>query len=166
MNGKQTFNVPNDSEGREFLRLLKKFKAPGHSYRARGRGPRKAPGDNYVNFSRKMNLPHADAESFAVYMGKKTDTTFIADSQLDYRQQGLLIRAEREEEASQIRDTYYSEPTMILMVENEGYSFQIGEYVGISQFRKGFPLRDGKAGYIGRAVESCGPDDQIKVAIG
>ena len=97
MNGKQTFNVPNDSEGQEFLRLLKKFKAPGHSYRARGRGPRKAPGDNYVSFSRQMNLPHPDAESFAVYMGKKVDTTFIADSQLDYREQGLLGSAKRGE---------------------------------------------------------------------
>jgi hypothetical protein len=97
MKGKQTFDVPNDSEGREFLRLLKKFKAPGHSYRARGRGPRKAPGDNYVSFSRQMNLPHPDAESFAVYMGKRADTTFIADSQLDYRQQGLLGSAERGE---------------------------------------------------------------------
>jgi hypothetical protein len=97
MSGKQTFNVPNNSEGREFLRLLKKFKAPGHSFRARGRGPRKAPGDNYVSFSRQMNLPHADAESFAVYMGKRVGTTFIMDEQLDYKQQSLLGRAERGE---------------------------------------------------------------------
>ncbi len=95
MTGKQTFNVPNDSEGREFLRLLKKFKTLGHSYRARGRGPRKAPGDNYVSYSRKGNLPHADAQSFAVYMGKRVGTTFIADEQLDYRQQSLLRKAER-----------------------------------------------------------------------
>lgn len=42
--GKQAFNVPNDSEGQEFLRLLHKFRNPGWYYRARGRGPRKEHG--------------------------------------------------------------------------------------------------------------------------
>lgn len=66
--GAQAFNVPNDPEGREFLRLLKKYKNKGWGCHARGRGPRKAPGDNYVSFSRQMSIPQADSEWMAVYL--------------------------------------------------------------------------------------------------
>jgi hypothetical protein len=94
MSGQQTFDVPNDSEGREFLRLIKKFKAPGHSFRARSRGTRKLPGVPYVSFNRRMSIPQCEAESFAVYMGKLAhNKTFLHDLQLDYSEQSLLRKA-------------------------------------------------------------------------
>jgi hypothetical protein len=94
MSGQQTFDVPNDSEGREFLRLVKKFKAPGHSFRARSRGTRKLPGVPYVSFNRRMSIPQCEAESFAVYMGKLAhNKTFLHDLQLDYSEQSLLRKA-------------------------------------------------------------------------
>lgn len=154
MSGKQTFNVPNNSEGQEFLRLLKKFKAPGHSYRARGRGPRRAPGDNYVSFSRQMSLPHKDAESFAVYMGTKTDTSFAIDTHYE------------EEQESPNEPLFVGVTNNILLIENEGYSFQAGDFVGISQFRKGHPVYGTyEDDMFGVVVEACGPNENIKVSV-
>ncbi len=66
--GAQAFNVPNDSEGREFLRLLRKFRNRGWSFHARGRGPRKLPGDLYVSFRRQLSIPQSDSEWIAVYL--------------------------------------------------------------------------------------------------
>ena len=66
--GAQAFNVPNDSEGNEFLRLLRKFRNKGWSYHARGRGPRKLPGENYVSFRRQSSIPKTDSKWMAVYL--------------------------------------------------------------------------------------------------
>jgi len=76
--GTQAFNVPNDSEGKEFLRLLRKFSHNGTAYRARSRGPRKRPGDLYVTGSRRASIPQEDAEWFAVYMGFNENSRFTS----------------------------------------------------------------------------------------
>jgi hypothetical protein len=68
--GNQVFNVPNDEEGRVFLRLLRKYmNRPRWCFRVRGRGPRKKAGDARVSFSRSLGIPQAESEWLAVYIG-------------------------------------------------------------------------------------------------
>ena len=68
--GGQAFNVPCDEEGKTFLRLMRKFiNRPLWRYSARGRGPRRRPGDKYVSLARQASIPQADSEWLAVYLG-------------------------------------------------------------------------------------------------
>ena len=68
--GGQAFNVPNDEEGRTFLRSMRKFiNRPTWRFSARGRGPRLRPGDTHVSFSRSLSLPQGESEWLAVYLG-------------------------------------------------------------------------------------------------
>lgn len=48
---------------------------------------------------------------------------------------------------------------------NEGHHFLPGDHVGITQFRKGYPIVGDAAGYVGLAMEECGPEEEIKVRI-
>ena len=60
--GAQAFNVPNDDEGRTFLRLMRKFiNRPRWRFRGLGRGPKTACG--------RRKISHAQAEWIAVYLG-------------------------------------------------------------------------------------------------
>jgi hypothetical protein len=68
--GGQAFNVPNDEEGRTFLRLMRKYlNRPLWRYLARSRGPRKRAGDAFVSFSRSLSIPQAESKWLAVYLG-------------------------------------------------------------------------------------------------
>ena len=68
--GGQAFNVPNNGEGRTFLRLMRRFiNRPTWRFSARGRGARLRPGDTHVSFSRSLSLPQGESEWLAVYMG-------------------------------------------------------------------------------------------------
>jgi hypothetical protein len=68
--GGQAFNVPCNEEGKTFLRSMRKFiNRPLWRYSARGRGPRRRPGDKYVSLSRQASIPQADSEWLAVYLG-------------------------------------------------------------------------------------------------
>ena len=61
--GAQAFNVPNDSEGQEFCRLMDKFiNRTGWHYRRRGRGSRKLHGT-------QDSIPTQYSEWMAVYLG-------------------------------------------------------------------------------------------------
>ena len=99
--GRQHFNVPNDVAGRDFIQALRRYTAPGHNFRARGRGPRKAPGDRIVSFSRSLSIPKADAKSFAVYMGRKHGKTFTMDEQLDHNEHYAVWRMRRQKAANE-----------------------------------------------------------------
>ena len=59
--GSQTFNVPNNEEGRTFLKLMEKFRNKGWHYRIRGRGPRRDHGTQY-------HIPQQHSEWMAVYL--------------------------------------------------------------------------------------------------
>ncbi len=70
--GNQAFNVPNDDEGRGFLKLLRKFRNRGWYYRARGRGPRKEHGC-------QQSIGQEHSEWMAVYLEdrqEKPQTSF------------------------------------------------------------------------------------------
>ena len=68
--GGQAFNVPNNREGRAFLRSMRRFiNRPLWRFSARGRGPRLRPGDTHVSLSRSLSLPHAESKWLAVYLG-------------------------------------------------------------------------------------------------
>ncbi|MEE8566356.1 MAG: hypothetical protein V3S76_01280 [Candidatus Bipolaricaulota bacterium] len=90
--GTQAFNVPNDQEGHEFLRLLRKFSHGGTAYRARSRGPRKRPGDARVSFSRALSIPQSEAEWFAVYMGFNENDRFSTITRLSTPESHQLWR--------------------------------------------------------------------------
>ncbi len=59
--GSQTFNVPNNEEGRTFLKLMEKFRNKGWHYRIRGRGTRKYHGA-------QAHIPKQYSEWMAVYL--------------------------------------------------------------------------------------------------
>jgi hypothetical protein len=49
---------------------MRKFiNRPLWRYSARGRGPRRRPGDKYVSLARQASIPQADSEWLAVYLG-------------------------------------------------------------------------------------------------
>ena len=79
-NGNQAFNVPCDEEGRTFLRLMRKFiNRPRWRFSARGRGPRKRPGDRYTSFSRQLGIPQDESEWLAIYLGGTAHRAFAGD---------------------------------------------------------------------------------------
>lgn len=89
--GAQAFNVPNDSEGQEFLRLLRKFRNRGWSYHARGRGSRKEHGNPH-------SIAQEHSEWMAVYLDdskKKVPGQPLAEpkAQLTPKENELLTQA-------------------------------------------------------------------------
>ena len=74
--GSQAFNVPNDEEGRGFLKLLRKFRNRGWHYRALGRGSRKEHGC-------QASIAQEHSEWMAVYLNdrqEKPQTAFATFS--------------------------------------------------------------------------------------
>lgn len=70
--GNQAFNVPNDEEGHNFLKLLRKFRNRGWHYRAKGRGSRKEHGCQH-------GIAQEHSEWMAVYLDhrrQKPQTAF------------------------------------------------------------------------------------------
>lgn len=61
----ERFHIPNNEEGREFIRLMRKYASAGTRIRLRGRGPRKHPERNY-----RQSLPQKYATHFGVYVDK------------------------------------------------------------------------------------------------
>lgn len=73
--GKQAFNVPNNDEGREFLRLAKKFaNYPAMSMRKHGRAQNRLAAFERVGrvnssaWERRCRVPLAGAEWIALYI--------------------------------------------------------------------------------------------------
>ena len=91
-NGAQAFNVPNDDEGRTFLRLLRKFiNRPRWRFRSYGRGPRP-----------RWSVSQAQAEWIAVYLGgngngqpASTGSQFKPASLLSFQESYQLWRLRR-----------------------------------------------------------------------
>ena len=69
--GSQTFNVPNNEEGRTFLKLMEKFRNKGWHYRIRGRGTRKYHGA-------QAHIPKQYSEWMAVYLKPENPKTAFA----------------------------------------------------------------------------------------
>ena len=64
--GHQIFNVPNNSEGREFIRLMRKF-SNRKRFDLKGRGSRALFAKVVGKFTAQASLPKSYAEWFAVY---------------------------------------------------------------------------------------------------
>jgi hypothetical protein len=64
------FDVPNDDEGKEFMRLFKKYKKRGVQARLRGRGPRVEPAleDMLARYSYFQDLPLRHAKKILIYL--------------------------------------------------------------------------------------------------
>ena len=68
--GDQTFNVPNNDEGKAFLKALRKFSNPkmNNGFTFRGRGSRIEYAKKVGKFTAQSSVSHEFAEWFAVYM--------------------------------------------------------------------------------------------------
>lgn len=136
--GNQVFNVPNNEEGREFLRLLRKFRNRGWHYRARGRGSRKEHGCQH-------GIGQEHSEWMAVYMDN--------------------VKRVRRPAAPPPGPQVFQMPLQVVLVRNEGHSFLPGEAVALNGDRAGFPAGDKHPGILGVAVEACNPNEPVKVKI-
>lgn len=87
--GSQLFNVPNDEEGREFMRLASKFlnKRVYQRINKRGRGKNRP-----KTFTRDLTV--ADAEWFAIYLKEQDDIS---------RKKWLNISKRNEEQEKYLR---------------------------------------------------------------
>ena len=64
------FLIPNDDEGREFLRLAKKFKTKGYKFRLRGGADRKDKLDKQIGLYNRKS-PNKVVQSWRLYIQSK-----------------------------------------------------------------------------------------------